>query len=580
MWKTLRVQLALAYGLAVLVLVVTLALMLGWWASEASQRAQSRLLQTLARSTGMLLAEGLDERLREVQALAEARPAQALEGWGPTLQRLQAGRPQYSWIGIVRPDGTVATATGGLLQGANVAHRDWFQGGLKAPFVGDVHPARLLAKLLPPPSDGEPLRFVDFGAPVRDATGQLQAVLGVHLTWEWAREVTQRLNAGDAGEAGVELFLVDKAGKALLTPVGVSAMQAPPYVSPETALGSVRVWADGQIYLSAAAKVETQQTATALGWTVVARQPLHLATATARTARNTALAAAGVAALVAAALAWFLAGLVSRPLGRIATAAQALRAGHLDTEIPRLEGTRELAELSDTLRGMTASLLQREAELAVANQGLEHRVHQRTSDLLRTQRELQTVNTELEALARRDGLTGLLNRRGADEQLAREYARHRRNGRAFAVALIDIDHFKAVNDNHGHAAGDEVLRDVAQALARHVRQSDMVARQGGEEFLLLMPETDLDGARTLCEKLRVAVAAVRVPLLAAEAQGGSRAAAVTVSIGVAGMAGDPDAPAEPALLVEAADRALYAAKEGGRNRVVSATGNVAAAAPA
>ncbi len=571
MRKSLRVQVAVVYGLAALVLVITLALVLGWMAAEASQREQSRLLQTLARSTSLLLAEGLDERLREVQALAEARPAQALEAWGPALQRLQAGRPQYSWIGIVRPDGRVASATGGLLQGADVGQRAWFQGGLKAPFVGDVHPARLLAGLLPPGPRGEPLRFVDFAAPVHDGQGRLQGVLGVHLTWAWAHEITQRLLDSGTRAAGAELFIVDQRGQALLSPQGVDPAQAPPYVPPDEQ-GTVRTWGDGRTYLSAAATVTPQLPATRLGWTVVARQPLHLAQAAARGARNTALAAGAVGAVLAALLAWVLAGVLSRRLGRIAQAAQALRAGRLDTEIPRLSGTRELAELSETLRGMTTALLQREAELAQANQGLEQRVQQRTRELLAAQAQLQAANAELEALARRDGLTGLPNRRSADEQLAQALAQQCRSGRPLSVAVIDIDHFKAVNDGHGHAAGDAVLRAVAQALAGQVRQSDLVARLGGEEFLLLMPDTELAGARTLCEKLRAAVAALRLPLPAAAE---TASLTVTVSIGVAAASAAHTAgrqgPSRGAdALVAAADRALYAAKQGGRNRVVVA----------
>lgn len=562
MWKSLRVQVAVVYGLAVLFLVVTLALVLGWLAAEASQREQSRLLQTLARSTGLLLAEGLDERLREVQALAEARPAQALEAWGPALQRLQAGRPQYSWIGIVRPDGRVASAAGGLLVGADVGQRDWFLGGRKGPYVGDVHPAQLLARLLPPAADGEPQRFVDFSVPVHDTAGALQAVLGVHLTWDWAHEITRRVRDERAGEAGTELFIVDRSGKLILSPAGVDPAHTVPYVAPDDVQGTVRVWDDGRIYFSAAATVVTQLPATRLGWTVVARQPLHLAQAAAREARNTALVAAAAGAVLAALLAWALAGLLSQRLGRIATAAQALRAGRLDTEIPRLSGTRELAELSDTLRGMTASLLQREAELAQANQSLEQRVQQRTTELLTAQQQLQLANAELEALARRDMLTGLPNRRGAEEQLAHALAQQRRSGRPFSVAVLDIDRFKAVNDAHGHGAGDAVLRAVAHTLAAQVRQSDVVARWGGEEFLLLMPETDLAGARTVCEKLRAAVAALQVALPAAEPAG--TPLAVTISIGLAG--GAAPLPGAETLVAEA-DRALYAAKQGGRNRV-------------
>lgn len=571
MWKSLRVQVAALLGLAVLALVVTLALVLGWLAAEASEREQSRLLQTLARSTGLLLAEGLDERLREVQALAEARPAPTLQEWGPALQRLQDGRPQYSWIGVVQPDGRVASAAGGLLVGADVGRRDWFLGGLKGPYVGDVHPAKLLATLLPPAANGEPLRFVDFAAPVFTPAGELQGVLGVHLTWDWARDVTRRVRDEGAAEAGTEIFVIDHAGQLILGPPGYDTRQSVPYIAPDDPAGSQRVWGDGRAYLSAAASVVTQLPATRLGWTVVARQPLHLAQAAARQARNTALVAAGVGAVMAALLAWSLAGLLSRRLGRIATAAQALRAGRLDTEIPRLSGTRELAELSDTLRGMTAALLQREAELAQANQGLEQRVQARTAELVAAQQQLQEANAALEGLARRDTLTGLPNRRSAEEQLAQALARQRRSGSPLCVALLDIDRFKAVNDTHGHGAGDAVLRAVAQTLAVALRQSDVVARWGGEEFLLLMPDTGLAGAQTVCEKLRSVVAQRVVPL--PPGPDGEPAVpdrlTVTLSIGVAGLPGDRAGGALAAdALVAAADRALYAAKEGGRNRVV------------
>jgi diguanylate cyclase len=377
----------------------------------------------------------------------------------------------------------------------------------------------------------------------------------------------QRLQGESAREAGVQLFIIDRHGHAILSPAGVDGRVPVPCVAPHAGVGSVRVWGDGESYLSAAAAVQTHLAATQLGWTVVVRQPLALATAAANRARNTALWAAAVAAVLAGALAWLLAGRVSRPLQRIAAAAQALRAGRLETQIPRLAGTRELSELSETLRGMTAALLQRKAELAAANQGLEVRVQMRTAELLQTQQQLQAANAELEALARRDGLTGLHNRRSADERLAAEALRHHRSGNGWAVALIDIDHFKRVNDTHGHAAGDEVLRAVAHTLAGQVRQSDLVARHGGEEFLLLMPETGAEGAQTLCDKLRRAVAALQVAL--PEAPG--RSLQVTVSIGLAAWQPVCDGPpADTAALLAEADRALYAAKQGGRNRVVYA----------
>jgi two-component system, cell cycle response regulator len=163
---------------------------------------------------------------------------------------------------------------------------------------------------------------------------------------------------------------------------------------------------------------------------------------------------------------------------------------------------------------------------------------------------------DLEDLAYRDELTELPNRRGTIRQLEVLLSRARRHEQDLALLLVDADHFKRVNDEHGHAAGDVVLREIAHRLRDRVRREDLVGRWGGEEFLLAFPETTLDGAATVAESLRAAVAgepitAEGVPI------------AMTVSIGVADWAGD-------ALdeLVRRADTALYAAKAAGRDRVV------------
>jgi diguanylate cyclase (GGDEF)-like protein len=161
-----------------------------------------------------------------------------------------------------------------------------------------------------------------------------------------------------------------------------------------------------------------------------------------------------------------------------------------------------------------------------------------------------------------DSLTGLLRREAILDFLARELDRAARYDRPLTVGMADLDHFKEINDRYGHLAGDTLLKQVAQELAGGLRSTDAVGRYGGEEFLIVLPETDLAGARVVADKLRRLVEAVAAPMADGEE------VSVTISIGLASRA-DVGVPKEatPRDLLEHADRALYRAKEEGRNRV-------------
>lgn len=166
---------------------------------------------------------------------------------------------------------------------------------------------------------------------------------------------------------------------------------------------------------------------------------------------------------------------------------------------------------------------------------------------------------ELFHLAVTDSLTHLANRRRFDEELATETSRVKRHGRDLSLLMLDIDHFKSVNDLHGHQAGDMVLSHVAQLIRERVRQHDLVARFGGEELVVLMPETDLHGARVLADGLRSAIERHVVEYDGKQLQ-------VTVSIGCAQLGHeDPDHEA----FVNRCDKQLYRAKAAGRNCVCS-----------
>jgi diguanylate cyclase (GGDEF)-like protein len=174
---------------------------------------------------------------------------------------------------------------------------------------------------------------------------------------------------------------------------------------------------------------------------------------------------------------------------------------------------------------------------------------------------LNAAEARIIEMAITDELTGLRNRRYIGQRLREELARSQRHGRRCSCILFDIDHFKKVNDAHGHAAGDAVLRGVAVAALGALRESDLLGRWGGEEFLAVLPETDLAGAGIIAERLRLALEAMRV-----EFEG--RTFTATVSLGVVdALPGrDPDAR-DAEQMVARADEVLYRAKAAGRNRV-------------
>jgi diguanylate cyclase (GGDEF)-like protein len=204
--------------------------------------------------------------------------------------------------------------------------------------------------------------------------------------------------------------------------------------------------------------------------------------------------------------------------------------------------------------GLTKTDLYREvlelkSEVARLGQELARRQLERT--------ELNQVIHELTELSLRDPLTGLFNRRALEERLIEEFSRARRYGASLSLIMIDIDHFKRVNDTHGHAVGDIAISHVARLLTKGRRASDIAARYGGEELVLLLPHTPLEGAMSLAERLRYQIE--QTPYRAGQANDH-----LTASLGVALY---DRSMREPNELLTAADRALYRSKREGRNRV-------------
>lgn len=179
------------------------------------------------------------------------------------------------------------------------------------------------------------------------------------------------------------------------------------------------------------------------------------------------------------------------------------------------------------------------------------------TDVATNRRQLQAVNAQLQQLSSTDRLTGLYNRGHWEESLKVAYARHQRHGNATSLVMFDIDHFKRVNDTYGHQAGDHVIEQVARLVREHVRDSDVAGRYGGEEFAVVLSDTDKVGARVFAERLRKSVEALEV-------LHDGHCIRFTISLGIADLS---KPSVNHADLIAWADQALYASKNAGRNRV-------------
>lgn len=550
---TLRVQIAAAAATISVLLVGTLAAGAAFISYRNTSELVNRSLASIAANTSGRLDRFMAIRQQELRLFAHLRPLEQLWRNDPAelrlaLERLQQSYAEFAWIGFADVNGTVLASTGGLLQGKSVAQRPWFKEGLERMAVGDVHEALLLASLLSQRTDSEPYRFVDMAMPVRDADGNLLGVLGGHLNWDWAKEVIKDGEEND-GKAETTLSIVSKNGTVLLGP-GKDTLRysGAPLADILKARDGSFIETRGDEHLLTAYHVGSgHREYQGLNWIVTASQPTSVALAAAISLVKIIFGLGALVALFGISMAVVVSRRIAAPINMITEEADRIGRTSGPTMLARQGGSVEVVHLTRALR----SLLRR---VGMAEERTKEAELRATENAVQFQDDL----VKLQKLADTDFLTGLLNRRSFLTAAEDALQFSRRYKRGMATLMIDIDHFKKINDTHGHAVGDEAIKQIAAIINSAIRTTDRAARFGGEEFVVLLREIDQPTALLLAERIR---RSIETSTLAS----GTDIIPATVSVGVAMFEGtDRDVQD----MIERADQGLYTAKKSGRNCVV------------
>lgn len=510
------------------------ALATAWISYRQNRRAiTEKLAEQLQGTSGQAAREmdlWLKERLYELRVFSSSYEVsenvervgarggqQALERLSDYLRSVKERFQDYDELAVVGPDGR-AVASSAPKPGTLHLPDDW----LAHARAGDV-------VLGDPYAGGDSVGTrMAIAVPIVAATGRFLGGLVARVNF---RGVVAPLR-GFLGGSGNRITVVDRDGQTIVAVAGSTSIGSDSAVPPR-ALASLRK-ADGAIVTyddaHGARTVGALAPIPQANWGVVAAVPYERAFADIGHLRNTTALLVVILLLVVGALAYVLGLLIVRPVSRLTRAAGHVAAGDLDVVVPVAGGGGgELAYLTEVFNGMVG--------------------------------RLREARTELEKLSITDVLTGLVNRRRLIAELEVEIERSRRHERSFSVLMLDVDRFKRFNDRHGHLAGDGVLKGVAARLKDVVRNVDTVARFGGEEFVVMLPEADANEALIVAERIRSRVADEPFPA------GEDGTESVTVSIGIAEF---PNNGENLEALIAAADAALYRAKRGGRDRVASA----------
>jgi diguanylate cyclase (GGDEF)-like protein len=491
--------------------------------SHRIERSYSAALARAAEPMRGLLAAGQ----AELEALAEdpdfaRRRGRALEGF---LRRAVGGSNHFAGLAVLAPNGSLRRAVGSA-QGV-------------AP--------ELVADLVGPETEGPaalPATGLRAAGPVisvalGDADGPPGSLIGTFRPAAFQA----LLIAAEPDEISA-VYLIDGQGRVIVGP-GARAENGPGRLPaaalPDGDLAGVRRYpnAHGRHVIGSATPLGF------FGWHLAIEAPFAEAFAPVLSVVTRIFACDLLLILVLGAVAYRLSTATVRPLEMLSDGARRIAEGELDLEIPEPDSHDEVGILARTFNDMVRQLRRKQNEIQTAHQKLRDR-----------NAELEQANEVLSQLSITDGLTKAHNHRFFQDHLTRELKRASRLREPVSMLLIDIDHFKQLNDRLGHAAGDELLAGVARTLINTVRETDLLARYGGDEFVVLCSNTDRDGAYLLGEKIRSTIEESSFIL-----DESMRPTRITVSVGAAQFKDDRR------KFFEATDRALYRAKDQGRNCV-------------
>ncbi|MGR9053969.1 MAG: bifunctional diguanylate cyclase/phosphodiesterase, partial [Gammaproteobacteria bacterium] len=651
--NSFRSRLVYVTGGIGLAMTLSLSYWVGSLSVEQVKQDKGTLMQELAAQMSREMDKGIFDRRREIGIVASLRllrdASVEKQQKRALLESLQASYRHYAWIGFTDREGTIQVGTQGLLEGKNVKARNWFINGSKAPSVGDVHDAFLLAKILPKPvHDFLPLRLLDVSAPIKDDDGRLVGVLCGHLSWDWAFEVRNSLLEPLKATNDVDVLIFNRTDGLLLGTPQLAQLK------PEFELPSLNNadasrqgyleedWPDGHRYLTGYYHSQGFADYPGLDWSVLVRQPAARAYAPALALQQRTFASTALFSFAFLTSLWFISNRLVRPMRMIAVNADKIRGGTLSIrDIPVFEGRDETAVMSHSLARLVTTLDLKNQELKLAAQVfnsstegivitdaddiiltinraysditgysvdevlgkkpsiLSSGVHPHefyrdmwdkilktghwTGEVLNRRKngefypEWLTITTvyddagtvthyvgifnditerkaaeeKIRFLAHHDSLTSLPNRLVFEDRLAEALKRAKNTRTMVAVLFADLNRFKNINDSLGHPIGDIVLQQIASRLITCIGKKDTVARFGGDEFIVIMPDLkDAEQAGAMAQRV---VDHILPTLYVDDYQ-----LHVSVSIGISLYPHDGDTPT---TLVKNADTAMYHAKE-------------------
>lgn len=534
----LRTALIVTFIALSLLLSFTLSTTINYYSSQSIKNEIGESLAGTAYQTADKLDNFMWSRSGEVELLGSLpvfENNQNVENIQQMLDQLKSHFPSFSWIGYTDTKGKVLAATDGILLGKDLSERPVFKEGIQGKFIGDVHDAVLLAKLLPNPS-GEPLQFVDVSLPIKNSQQQTIGVLAAHMSWAWAKEVQQSvlLPSKWAGQ-NVDMLIVSKQDQTVL--LGPREMVGKPLPLKSIAKAQLQKdgwelekWPDGNTYLTGYAYGDGYLDYPGLGWTVIVRQPESTALASVSELMHFNIWITVIAAVVFALIGWWLAQRISLPIRELTHTADRLACGE-EVDIPSRKSFSDIEMLSSSLQTMVTSLSQKEVELG-----------------------------NMQSLAHYDHLTGLPNRNALETYLEDAFEDPEQQP-CLSFLYIDLDGFKKINDTLGHQSGDILLQKVAQRLSQLTREHDITVRLGGDEFLVVL-HTDPSGLNIEKEAEIYAneiIRSLNKPFIVEYEK-----VNIGCSIGGAVYPHDSDNPIE---IIRMADQALYQSKRSGKNRL-------------